>query len=210
MLKAVAPIFDDQQNFIGTVYGGVLINRNFEIVDKVKQTVYENVIYEDQDIGTATIFQDDLRISTNVRNEDGNRAIGTRVSAEVYDQVINHGEPWIDRAYVVNNWYITAYEPIRDGYDRIIGILYVGVLEQKYNDLQNQAVVTFLAITLLGALVSMAVSYFIAQRILVPINELVTASQGDCSRKPGYQGRQLLQMTSWNIWEILSMPWLWH
>jgi len=177
MLKVVAPIFDDHQNFIGTVYGGVLINRNFEIVDKVKHTVYENVEYEDQDIGTVTIFQDDLSISTNVRNKDGSRAIGTRVSEEVYNQVILRGEPWIDRAYVVNNWYITAYEPIRDVYDRIIGILYVGVLEQKYLDIQKEMVLTFLGITALGAVISMAASSFIAQRILVPIYKLVSASK---------------------------------
>jgi len=176
MFKAAAPIFDNQQNFLGSVYGGILINRNFEIVDKVKHTVYENVIYNGQDIGTATIFQDDLRISTNVRNQDGSRAIGTRVSEEVYNQVILQGEPWIDRAYVVNNWYITAYEPIRDLYDRIIGILYVGVLEQKYLDIQENMVLTFLAITLLGALGSMAVSYFIARRILIPVNKLLRAS----------------------------------
>jgi two-component system NtrC family sensor kinase len=177
MLKAVAPIFDNQGNFLGTIYGGVLINRDFEIIDKVKQTVYEDVIYKGQDIGTATIFQDDLRISTNVRNEDGTRAIGTRVSEEVYNQVIIHGEPWIDRAYVVNNWYITAYEPITDLYNRTIGILYVGVLEQKYQDVQRETVLTFLAITLIGSIGSMAVSYFIAHRILVPINKLVSASQ---------------------------------
>ena len=177
MLKAAAPIFDSSNRLIGTVYGGVLINRNYQIVDKVKHTVYENVKYKGQDIGTATIFQDDLRISTNVRNEDGSRAIGTRVSEEVYNQVIIKGEPWIDRAYVVNNWYITAYEPIRDVYNRIIGILYVGVLEQKYLDIQKQTVFTFLGITLLGAMGSMAVSYFFAQRILVPINKLVIASQ---------------------------------
>lgn len=177
MLKAVAPIFDAKAKFIGTIYGGILINKNFEIVDKVKHTVYENVIYKDRDIGTATIFQDDLRISTNVRNEDGTRAIGTRVSEEVYSQVIIQGEPWIDRAYVVNDWYITAYEPIRDVYNRIIGILYVGVLEQKYSDVQRETVVTFLLITLLGAISTMAVSFFISRRILVPIKKLVSASQ---------------------------------
>ena len=177
MLKAAAPIFDSNERLIGTVYGGVLLNRNYYIVDKIKHTVYENVKYKGQDIGTATIFQDDLRISTNVRNKDGTRAIGTRVSEEVYNQVIVKGEPWIDRAYVVNNWYITAYEPIRDVYDRIIGILYVGILEQKYLDIQQQTIFTFLGISLLGATSSIAVAYFIAQRILVPIKKLVSASQ---------------------------------
>jgi len=177
MLKAAAPIFDRNNNLLGVVYGGVLLNRNYEIVDKVKQTVYENLKYEGQDIGTATIFMDDIRISTNVRNQDGTRAIGTRVSKEVYDQVIVKGERWIDRAYVVNNWYITAYEPIRDVYNRAIGILYVGILEQKYLDIQRQTVLTFWAIALTGVLIAMVVSYFLARQIHIPINKLVTASQ---------------------------------
>jgi len=177
MLKAAAPIFDSRHHLIGAVYGGILLNRNYYIVDKVKHTVYENVKYKGQEIGTATIFQDDLRISTNVRNADGSRAIGTRVSEDVYNQVKIQGEPWIDRAYVVNNWYITAYEPISDLYDRTIGILYVGVLEQKYLDIQKEMVITFLVITIIGSICSMAVSYFFARRILVPINKLVSASQ---------------------------------
>jgi len=177
VLKSAAPIYDTRGEFLGVIYGGVLLNRNFEIVDKVKQTVYENLKYNGQDIGTATIFQDDLRISTNVRNEDGSRAIGTRVSEEVYNQVVIKGEPWIDRAYVVNSWYITAYEPIRDVYDRIIGILYVGILEEKYSDIQKQTVITFLSIASLGAVITFAVSYLVGQRILVPISKLVSASE---------------------------------
>lgn len=177
MLKAAAPIVDNQHDLIGVVYGGVLLNRNFEIVDKVKETVYHNVEYKGQDIGTATIFQDDVRISTNVTNEDGSRAIGTRVTEEVYNKVVNQGEPWIDRAYVVNNWYITAYEPIYDAYNRIVGLLYVGILEQKYLDIRSQTILTFLAITLAGALFALIVAYFIAQRISGPINRLVSASK---------------------------------
>jgi two-component system NtrC family sensor kinase len=177
MLKAAAPIFDYKGNLIGVVYGGILLNRNYEIVDKVKHTVYENVIYKGKDIGTATIFMDDVRISTNVTNEDGTRAIGTRVSEDVYNQVVVRGERWIGRAYVVNNWYITAYEPITDLYGRIIGILYVGILEQKYLDIQRQTIYTFLGITIAGALVSMAAAYFIARRIHVPIKKLVSASK---------------------------------
>ena len=177
VLKAVSPIFDSQQNLIGTVSGGVLLNRNYDIVDKVKQTVYEDVVYEGQDIGTATIFQDDIRISTNVKNDDGSRALGTRVSEEVYDQVVLGGEPWIGNAYVVNNWYITAYEPIRDVYNRIIGILYVGVLEQKYLDIKTQTTITYLGITLIGAVAALIMAYFIARKISVPITQLVSASR---------------------------------
>jgi len=176
LLKAAAPIFDPQGNLIGTIYGGTLLNRNVGIVDKIKQTVFEDIQYDGQDIGTATIFLDDVRISTNVRNEDGSRAIGTRVTDEVYRQVVGAGQPWIGRAYVVNNWYITAYEPIRNINRQIIGILYVGLLEQKYLDIKQRMILMFLAITLVGAVASMGLSYFISRRISGSLRKLVSAS----------------------------------
>lgn len=177
VMMAAAPIYDDDGLFLGIVIGGVLLNRNFEIVDRVKQTVFENLQYQGHDMGTATIFQDDVRISTNVKNTDGSRAIGTRVTEEVYNRVVVEGERWIGRAYVVNNWYITAYEPIRDFDDKIIGILYVGILEKKYVDLERETIVVFLTITLLGALGSTVLSYFLARRISIPIRRLASASR---------------------------------
>ena len=177
ILKAAAPIFDREGNFLGVVYGGKLLNKNYEIVDEVKQTVFQGLKYKGEDIGTATIFQDDVRISTNVRNKDGSRAIGTRVMEEVYDQVIVNGQPWVDRAYVVNNWYITAYEPIENLNHQRIGILYVGILEQKYLDIKRDIVFTFLTITIPCALIAIVFSYFLSQRISVPIKKLVSASR---------------------------------
>jgi two-component system NtrC family sensor kinase len=177
VLIAASPVLDENHELLGVVYGGKLLNRNYDIVDMIKQTVYEDVKYKGQDIGTATIFQNDLRISTNVRNEDGTRAIGTRVSEEVYDRVIVQGEPWIDRAYVVNNWYITAYEPIKNINEEIIGILYVGVLDQKYIDIRQDTLLTFLGITVAGIVVASGVSYLFARQISGPIRKLVAASK---------------------------------
>ncbi len=189
MLRAAAPIVNDEGEMLGVVYGGVLLNRGYNIVDKIKATVYQNLQYLGRDIGTATIFQDDLRISTNVHNEDGTRAIGTRVAEEVYNQVVLLGRPWIGRAYVVNDWYITAYEPIRDPDGAVIGILYVGILEQKYEDLRRQAAMVYVSVTLLGMVVAMVLSSFAARRISIPIRQLATASRelarGNLEREGG-------------------------
>jgi two-component system NtrC family sensor kinase len=176
MMESAAPIFDYQGNFIGVVYGGVLLNKNNGIVDQVKQTVFQGLKYKGHDIGTATIFQDDVRISTNVTNADGSRAIGTRVMEDVYNKVIVNGEPWIGRAFVVNNWYITAYGPLEDFNHQRIGILYVGILEQKYTDIRTEVQVVFLGITVLGALVTMALAYSISRSISTPVKKLVAAS----------------------------------
>jgi two-component system NtrC family sensor kinase len=177
MLKAAAPIFDAQGNFIGVVYGGILLNRNYEIVDKVKETIFQNVVYEGKDIGTATIFLDDLRISTNVKDERAERAVGTRIQEDVYNKVIVEEEPWIGRAYVVTDWYITAYEPIRNINGKVIGILYVGILEQKYTDIQRQMILIFVGITLAVTALSAIFALWISRQISLPIRNLVAASQ---------------------------------
>ena len=177
LLAVAAPIFSDAKLLIGTFFGGVLLNINYTIVDTIKQTVFQGMMYKGKDIGTATIFQDDVRISTNVLTEQGTRAIGTRVAENVYNLVVDNGLPWVDRAYVVNNWYITAYEPIRNNSNTVIGILYVGILEQRYIDLRQSAVLTFMLISLGGVLASIAISYMISRNILIPVQKLASASK---------------------------------
>jgi len=99
------------------------------------------------------------------------------VSEEVYEQVLVKGLPWIDRAFVVNNWYISAYEPIRDVNAKIIGVLYVGILEEKFIDMRKWAVAMFSGITLAGMIIALVISSFLAKGILQPIKHLVFASQ---------------------------------
>jgi len=187
IIKAAAPVFDYDGNLIGVLYGGKLLNRNYEIVDKVKDMVYKSEKYKDKDIGTATIFQGDLRISTNVMRIDGARAIGTRVSEDVYNQVIEKGLPWIGRAFVVNAWYITAYEPIKNIKGQVIGILYVGILEEKFTDMRINIVSTFIGVTILGIAIAFAVTLLLANSIVKPVSRLTTASRhiadGDFSYK---------------------------
>ena len=176
-IKAASPVLGYDGHLIGVLYGGNLLNRNYEIVDKVKDIVYQRMRYKDKDIGTVTIFQSDLRISTNVTGKGGSRAVGTRVSREVNDRVLLKGLPWIGRAFVVNDWYITTYEPIKNIREEIIGILYVGVLEEKFVDMKIKAIFIFLGITLAGMIAALLVSCFLAGGLLKPIKNLVFASQ---------------------------------
>ncbi len=100
--------------------------------------------------GTATIFQrvnkegDILRVATNVENLDGTRAIGTYIPAVNPDGTPNpvvsavmRGKTYRGIAYVVNAWYVTAYEPIIDDKGAVIGALYVGVKEENIESLRQ-------------------------------------------------------------------------
>ena len=88
VLKSAFPILDFNGEVLGVLTGGVLLNRNYEIVDRIKNLVFKDAKYRGKEIGTATIFLGDLRISTNVMDKEGNRAIGTRAMKEVQEQVL--------------------------------------------------------------------------------------------------------------------------
>ena len=176
MLKAASPVEDESGTLLGVLYGGVLFNRNYNLVDRVKDIVYKGEKYKDKDIGTATIFQSDLRISTNVLNDQGRRAVGTRVSREVNDAVLRNGRHWVDRAFVVNEWYITAYEPIKEIDGRIVGMLYVGMLEKPYIDLRNRVMGTFAVLAGLCIFFLLTLLAFIAANITRPLGVMVEAT----------------------------------
>jgi two-component system NtrC family sensor kinase len=187
MLKAAAPLKDAGGNLVGAIQGGILLNRNYTIVDRVKEIVFKGEKYNGVDIGTATIFQHDLRISTNVNTEDGRRAIGTRVSDEVSRAVIKEGKAWMDRAFVVNDWYISAYQPIMNLDQDIIGILYVGMLEKPYLDLRNQVMGKFTAMAVFFSLLLLTFLFFILSSMVHPLKSLVFATnkiaEGDLSHR---------------------------
>lgn len=115
--------------------GGVWLGQNRDlaiptpIVDEVEKLVGV----------TCTIFQrmndrgDMLRVATNVEDLEKKRAIGTYIPAALPDGTDNpvtaavlKGQSYRGLAYVVNTWYLTAYEPITDKAGKIIGMLYVG------------------------------------------------------------------------------------
>ncbi|MBP1721863.1 MAG: integral rane sensor signal transduction histidine kinase, partial [Deltaproteobacteria bacterium] len=76
VITSAVPVMDRDGRIRGALYGGVLLNRNHEIVDRIKNNVYRDEQYNGKEVGTAAIFQWDVRISTNVKNLSGLRAIG--------------------------------------------------------------------------------------------------------------------------------------
>ena len=120
--------------------GGILLNRNLDFIDTINTLVYQRKNTAEDPRGTATLFLEDVRISTNVRLFENVRALGTRVSAEVRSAVLDDGQTWLDRAFVVNDWYISGYLPIYDSFERRIGMLYVGFLEEPFRLVKRDAI----------------------------------------------------------------------
>jgi len=187
VLRAAYPIIDNEQNLIGVLVGGILLNKNYKIVDKIKETVYHDEKYKGLDTGFATIFQGGVRIATNVMTQEYNRAIGTLVSKEVYERVIEQGKDWTGRAFVVNDWYISSYTPIFDINKNIIGMLYTGMLEAKYRDMKLMTIWMFLGITVLGMVIAFALAFALGHTIIKRIRILKEATEIIASGDLNYQ-----------------------
>jgi len=125
---------------------------------------------------TVTIFEKGTRIATNVRMADGRRAIGTFVSDEVDQRVLQEGLPWNDRAFVVNRWVISSYLPIYDIGGDVIGMLYAGIDESVYIAQQEHSIFLFI-LFILGLTLVMSVSgWQLGRRLASPITKLTGAS----------------------------------
>ena len=159
MIHAAAPVFDADGRRVALLEGGVMLNGNLAIVDRINTIVYREGSLPLGSVGTATIFLGDTRIATNVRLFEGTRALGTRVSRAVREHVLEGGHVWQDTAFVVNDYYVSGYEPIEDSGGNRIGMLYVGFLEAPFRDARTVALGTlfavFVAISVTGAVLSL-------------------------------------------------------
>jgi len=187
VLEYAQPVFEGAATLKGVVYGGKIINRDFALIDKIHDLLFENRSYNGKPLGTVTLFLDDVRVATNVLNKEGKSAVGTRVSQRVYEKVLDQGRTWVDRAFVVTEWYLTAYEPIKDVNGKNVGMLYVGMLEEPFRDMSRNIFAIFLLIIFGASGVAVVLAYILASTLSQPLHEMVSAttiiSGGDLSHR---------------------------
>ena len=173
-MTGVHPIYGQDSRIMGAVLSIYLFNNDFTLVDRIREMA---------GVDTVTIFFGDLRVSTNVMNEQGKRAVGTRISETVHNVVLSRGRDYVGRAYVVNEWFITRYAPLLNGRGRVVGSLYVGARESSFlalvrNFNEQVALIAFVCLLLAGV-----IAIPIARLIIKPIDDLVQANrrlaQGD-------------------------------
>jgi len=133
--KGTPQIINDKMTLVDSKGNEYIVNDNFEIVDKIQSLVG----------GAATVFQVynetyATRISTNVLDTNGQRAIGTPLTDNVYEVAVKKGETYYGRRDLFGKNYVTAYEPIRDPHGKVIGVLFVGTAEGQTLDVVKKSI----------------------------------------------------------------------
>ncbi|EHP93402.1 sensor histidine kinase [Methylorubrum extorquens] len=193
----------------GALVGGSLLNGNLGFVDTLNDLIYAHAGLPGSSQGTATLFLDDVRVATNVRLFGNRRALGTRVSKEVREAVLGRGRTWLDSAFVVNDRYISAYEPVVDSTGRRVGMLYVGFLERPFLLARWAMVAAVTAAFAVAALLTVPFLLGLARAIFQPLEQMnrtiATVDAGDLGARTGtVSGQDEIRLVARRFDELLD------
>ena len=126
--------------------------------------------------GKVTIFNGDTRVATTVKDSSGKRAVGTKASEAVINNVINQGQNFLGEAMVMGEQHYAAYQPIKDVTGKTIGMLFVGVSVAEMNKMLIDLILssTALAIIAIVVLCALASNFFIG-KIIGQLDSVVDA-----------------------------------
>lgn len=142
--------------------GGALINDNFAVVDEIKN---KTGLF-------ATLFLNDVRISTNVVGDDGKRKLGTKASEEVANDVLKKNQDYQGEANVAGSTSVTRYVPIKDANQKVIGMWAIGISKNKLNKQIMDVMLIISLISLLMLCIGVIIAYALGDAISRGINRV--------------------------------------
>ena len=127
--------------------------------------------------GNATLFVYDdatdqfVRRTTNVKKENGERAVGTQLAADHPGQaIIRRGETYKGPAMLFGSRFYTAYHPVFNPAGKVIGIVYVGIATAELDGMLRQAIVAMTTAAGIAAMFAMLATLMLVRRITKPLN----------------------------------------
>ncbi|MET0257004.1 MAG: methyl-accepting chemotaxis protein [Methylobacterium sp.] len=103
--------------------GSRVLNDDTQLVDEIHALLG----------GAATIFQGDTRVSTSLRQPDGSRATGTKLTSAGAEQTsLIGGQPFRGEADILGKPYYVAYDPLKDASGQTVGLLLIGLDKALY------------------------------------------------------------------------------
>ncbi len=162
----------------GAIYkGDMKLNDADAVVDKIGKLTGNNV----------TIFAGDTRVATTFQS-GGKRSVGTKASEAVIDTVLKGGHKFVGEAEVLGNKYFCAYEPIKDGSGKTIGMLFMGVPKGEVEELQTSFLSSTIISTIVLVIIFSVIVVFAIKTMLKPLVEVQESMEkiagGDLTGQP--------------------------
>lgn len=109
----------------------------------------------------VTIFYGDTRYSTSLKDENGNRMIGTQAKPEIVEAVITNGGEYIDEELeIAGEEYYGYYRPLwNDEHTEIVGMVFTG-MDKEHADNGARIIITNMLVLIGGiSLIAFIISF---------------------------------------------------
>jgi methyl-accepting chemotaxis protein len=126
--------------------------------------------------GNATLFvyddasQQFVRRTTNVKKENGDRAVGTQLAADHPGQaMLRRGQAYKGPAVLFGSRFYTAYQPVFSPAGKVIGIVYVGIPTAQLDAMLWQAIWAMAIAAGIAALLALVTTMALVRRVTKPL-----------------------------------------
>lgn len=152
-IVSAAPISDQNERTIGAIYGGVLMNHYYDLVDQATHALG----------GSSAILDGDAIVASTIQQKDGTRTVDQQATNA--QDVIKNGTAFTGVDNQGGTDYLVRIEPILDDQNKAIGARWYGTPLSQINDIINHTTVTLVIWGLIAALLALALSVPIVQRL---------------------------------------------
>ena len=135
--------------------------------------------------GNATLFvydetsQQFVRKTTNVKKENGDRAVGTQLAADHPGQAaLRRGEAYKGPAMLFGHRFYTAYQPVFGAGGKVNGIVYVGIATTQLDSMLSQALWAMAIAAIVAALLVLAMTMLMVRRVTKPLKAVTESLTG--------------------------------
>ena len=162
MVIVAVPIIDKSDRVIGAIVAGDLLNNDSYFSDALEER-FPGLM--------ATIAHDGMRISTNIKEGEGIRAVGTLLPQKVMDN-INMWREYTGKTYLLDDEYFTAFHPIKNNKGEVIGSIFVGLPEKAFTEIRRENLRSISIAAIFGSAAALVIVLIITQRITKPLKLL--------------------------------------
>lgn len=166
------------QQLVGIIVGGETLNNNSRLVDDFKKLAFQDN-KETFEAGSATIYMrtgDGALAVASSRSGEFGRGIGDAIGPEIFEKVVKQGREVIGPETVKDKSYISAYVPLKDTSNRVIGVYAVSVKETWFREFQTRTGLLITIVIGLTLLLSTGLTYLMAARLTRPIEEIIDSA----------------------------------
>jgi len=152
-LVAAAPISDQNERTIGAIYGGVLLNHYYDLVDEATHALG----------GASALIEGDKIVASTIQGADGTRTVD--VPSTPSSDVVKAGTPFTGVDTQGGTEYLVHIDPITDDQNHVVGARWYGTPLSSINAIINSTTSTLLIWGAIAALLALALAIPIVQRL---------------------------------------------